>query len=162
MKKQTVRTLTIVAGVLILLAVVGVASAVWLFTTSVDIATADEGSATAEFDRVLARFDGVTPVLELRDHEPVVTRRPSQDAARVGLTTLHVLHWDPDDDSFTRVNLPFWFLRLKSGTINIASDNASFSSGDLDLTVEDLERFGPTLLMHHRESDGNRLLIWTD
>jgi len=31
----------------------------------------------------------------------------------------------------------------------------------LRLTVEDLERFGPTLILDHKDSDGARVLIWS-
>ena len=28
-------------------------------------------------------------------------------------------------------------------------------------TVEDLERFGPTLILDHKERDGERVLVWS-
>jgi hypothetical protein len=31
----------------------------------------------------------------------------------------------------------------------------------LKLTVEDLERFGPTLIVDHRSSSGERVLVWS-
>jgi hypothetical protein len=161
MKKDTIRTLTIVVGLLILLAVLGLGSAVWLFTQSVDVGKADEISATEAFDVVRARFPGVTPVLAVRDSEPVLARTPPETQSGPRLTTLHVLHWDPDDESFARIDLPFWLIRLKSGPIEIASDQNVIHAGDLGLTVEELERFGPTLVIDHEGRAGDRLLIWT-
>ena len=32
---------------------------------------------------------------------------------------------------------------------------------DLRLSVEDLERFGPTLIVDHASADGNRVLVWS-
>ena len=32
---------------------------------------------------------------------------------------------------------------------------------DLKLTVEDLERFGPTLIVDHRSTSGERVLVWS-
>ncbi len=32
---------------------------------------------------------------------------------------------------------------------------------DLKLTVEELERFGPTLIVDHKTSSGERVLVWS-
>jgi hypothetical protein len=32
---------------------------------------------------------------------------------------------------------------------------------DLRLTVEDLERYGPTLIVDHKAPDGDRVLVWS-
>ena len=32
---------------------------------------------------------------------------------------------------------------------------------DLKLTVEDLERFGPTLIVEQKSADGSRVLVWS-
>ena len=152
--------LMIVVGLVALLAVLGLGSALWLFSQSFDTSRADESTAQAEFDRVLQQFGGVQPVLDVRDGEPVIVRKPNREAARIGLTTLHVIHWDPDDESFTRVDLPFWLLRLKSGPIEIGNDVGY--EGELDLTVEDLERFGPTVVLDHTGEGGDRVLVWTE
>ena len=160
MKKETVRTLTIAAGLVILLVILGLGAAAWLFSQSVNVGKKDEGTAMQEFDRVRARFAGVTPVLDVRDGEPVLARKPPDRSAGVRLTTLHLLHWDPDDNSFARVDLPFWVIRLKSGPIEIVSDS-QIGERDLGITVEELERFGPTLVADHEGEGGERLLIWT-
>ena len=31
----------------------------------------------------------------------------------------------------------------------------------LHLTVEDLERFGPTLILDHKDHKGSRVLVWS-
>jgi hypothetical protein len=160
MKKETARTLMIVVGLLVLLVVLGLASALWLFTQSFEAGRADEATAQAEFARIRQRFAGVEPILDVREGDPVLLRKPNRAAAPVGLSVLHVLHWDPDDESFTRIDLPFWLLRLKSGPIEIGSDVGY--QGELDLTVEDLERFGPTLVLDHTGAGGDRVLIWTE
>jgi hypothetical protein len=161
MKKETVRTLTIAAGLVILLAILGLGAAAWLFSQSVNVGKKDEGTAMQEFDRVRAQFPGVTPVLDVRDGEPVLARKPPDRSAGVRLTTLHLLHWDPDDNSFARVDLPFWVIRLKSGPIEIVSEDSEIGNRDLGITVEELERFGPTLVADHEGEGGERLLIWT-
>jgi hypothetical protein len=162
MKKETLRTLLIVLGVLILLVIVGLGSAAWLFMRSFEVGKADAASATQQFDAIRARFAGVTPVLEVRDEDPVIARRPPAVATGPRLSTMHVLAWDPDDDELVRIDVPFWLLRLKSGPIEIASDHIRVSDDDLGITVEELERFGPTLILDQATREGGRVLIWTE
>jgi hypothetical protein len=159
MKKETARALMIVAGVVILLVIVGLGSAVWLFTQTIDRADADEQSADAAFSEVRQRFGNPKPILDVKDGEPVLTRKPPDVAHPSRLSMLHVIAWDPDDEGLTRVDLPFWLIRLKSGPIEISS-KSGFE--DLNLTVEDLERFGPALLVDHVGRGGDRVLIWTE
>jgi len=159
MKKETARALMIIVGVVILLVIVGLGSAVWLFTQAIDVGAADERGAEAAFQEVRKCFAGVTPILDVKDGEPVLTRRPPDAAPASRLSTLHVIAWDSDEEGLTRVDLPFWLLRLKSGPIEISS-KTGFE--DLNLTVEDLERFGPALLLDHTGRSGDRVLIWTE
>jgi hypothetical protein len=162
MKKETARTLTLIVGVVILLAVLGLGSAAWLFTRSVEVGQVDEPTALREFEQVRARFGGIQPVMELRGEAATLLRRPPDTGPGTRLSSLRLLHWDPDDDSFTQVDLPFWLIRLKSGPIEIVSDDGILGQRNLGLTVEELERFGPTLVIDHEGRNGRRLLIWTE
>jgi hypothetical protein len=162
MKKETVRTILIVVGILVLLAILGLGSAVWLFMRTFDFEKADTATATQQFESIRGRFEGVTPVLEIMDDEPVVARRPQAQPTGTRLTTMHILAWDPEDDDFVRISLPFWLLRLKSGPIEISSDRRWMGEEDLGITVEELERYGPTLVMDHSGRRGARVMIWTE
>lgn len=159
MKKETARTLTLIAGLVILLGVLGLGSAIWLFTRSVSTRQADKATAEAEFARVRRQFGDAGPILDIRGGDPVIVRRPAR-SADANLSAMHVLHWDPEDESFTRVDIPFWFLRLKATPIELGSGVGY--QGELDLTVEDLERFGPAIVLDHTGRGGNRILIWTE
>ena len=159
MKNKTVRTIAIAAAVVFLVAIVGLGAAVWLFTRSFSLTQVDESSALARFDEVRGSFAGVTPVIQIQDGRATLTRRPPAQRQAARLSTLHVVAWDPQDRGLARIDLPFALLRLKSGPIEIASE-AGFD-GDLNLTVEDLERYGSTLVLAHTGPDGERVLVWT-
>jgi len=60
-----------------------------------------------------------------------------------------------------RVEIPFWILRLKTrGTlVDVGSGNIDLQK--LRLTVDDLERFGPTLIVDHQDMNGSRVLLWS-
>jgi hypothetical protein len=162
MKKDTVRTVVIVVGVLVLVAIVALGSAAWLFMRSFSLGQVDERTASQQFDEIRGRFAGITPVLTIEDERPTVTRRPPNEPTSARLTTLHVLAWDSDDHGLARIDLPFWLLRLKSGPIEIASRHGRRRDAELNLTVEELERYGPTLILDHEGEDGERVLVWTE
>jgi hypothetical protein len=162
MKKETARTLAIIVGVVILFAIIGLGSALWLFTSSFNRETVDAAGAAQRFEEIRKRFVGITPVLDIRDDEAVVTRRPAAGSQSTRLTTMHVVAWDADDDELVQIDLPFWLLRLKSGPIEIASDHTSVGDNDLGITVEDLERYGPTLVLDHGRRRRGHVLIWTE
>jgi hypothetical protein len=161
-KKETFRTLMIIGGIVILMAILGLGLAVWLFTQSVSLGTADQQEATRMFEAVRQRFSGITPVLEMRDDDPVVTRQAPEQGTGTRLTSMRIFAWDPDDRRLSRIDLPFWLLRLKSGPISFANDEDILGRKPLDLTVEQLERYGPTLVLDLERPGGERVLIWTE
>ena len=74
---------------------------------------------------------------------------------------LHVMAFDPDDGRIVRVTIPFWLLRLKLGSSTIDFNGNRMDLEDLRLSVEDLENFGPTLIVDHTERGGDRVLVWS-
>jgi hypothetical protein len=162
MTKNTARALMIVAGLLILVVILGAGAGIWFFTTAINVGEADEASAAREFDHVRERFAGVKPVIEIQDEEPVVVRRPSEEAPMVRLSSFRIIAWDPDDGRVARIEIPFWLLRLKSGPIEIATDGGPFGGESLGITVEELERLGPTLVLDFTDVNGDRVIAWTE
>jgi hypothetical protein len=59
------------------------------------------------------------------------------------------------------VDLPFWLLRFKMRGNRIDLGNSNVDFAKLRLTVEDLERFGPTLILDQKDTDGSRVLVWS-
>ena len=60
-----------------------------------------------------------------------------------------------------RVTVPFWLLRMKMKGATIDFGGNSMDLEDLKLTVEDLERFGPTLVLDQKNEGGDRVLVWS-
>jgi hypothetical protein len=58
--------------------------------------------------------------------------------------------------------MPFWLLRMTKGQpIRISSnDDPGSDAVKLKITVEDLERRGPGLILDHKEASGERVLVW--
>ena len=162
MKRSHATILMAVIGVLVFLGIVGLSLGVWLFASVFDHDTADKRAATASFDEVRRRFAAVEPVFSITgDERAEIRREPPPAQPGQALERLHVLAWDPDDESLARVTLPFWILRLKTGPLDI-SGKVMINHHHVDVTVEQIERYGPTLLVDHEGRGGDRLLVWTE
>jgi hypothetical protein len=149
--------------VICILGFVGVAGmGYYLFTKHFDTKVTTRAGATVEFEQAKAQFTGQKPLIELDEHGRFLRAnpdRPGRSNARRP-DQLFVLAFDPDDERIVKVTIPFWLLRLKShGTIDFNGGNLELE--DLKLTVEDLERFGPTLIVDHKSSGGERVLVWS-
>ncbi len=162
MKRKHATILMAVVGVLAFVGIVGVSLGAWLFASAFEHETADEPAATLSFDDVRKRFAGQDPVLDIIGDETAVVRRTPPAGPPPGrLERLQLMVWDPDDDGLSRVTLPFWLLRLKAGPLDVSS-KVMIDHHHIDMTVEQIERYGPTLLVDHEGRGGDRLLIWTE
>ena len=144
--------------------VVAVAGAgFYFFTRHIETRTVSPATATREFEEVKAQFVGQKALVELDRHGSFVRSNPERPAARNGRVPeeLNVMAFDPDDGRVVRIKIPFWLLRLKTHGSNINFNGRRMDLEDLKLSVADLERFGPTLIVDHSGIDGKRVLVWS-
>ncbi|MGQ0735995.1 MAG: hypothetical protein ACT4QD_20370 [Acidobacteriota bacterium] len=138
---------------------VGLAITAWV-RENVQVASATDADAQAEFEVIRSKFPGRPPLLELRDGRPHYTTARTQGAAPGSLETLFVLAWDPDEEKIARFSLPFWLLRLKSDPIKFSAYASGFDEGGVDLRPEDIERYGPGIILDTATPSGERVLLW--
>ena len=104
-----------------------------------------------EFDAVKARFTGQKPLIELDERGRFLRSNTDRPApATAPARKLYLLAFDPDDEA----------ARAGDGAVLAAADEAEQRHHRLqrqpdgsrgpELTVEDLERFGPTLIVDQR------------
>ena len=120
-------------------------------------------AAEREFEQARAKFAGQPPLIQVgEDGEARVVPRTAP-AGSGDLTTIHVLVYTPDVHKLARVTVPFWLVRLspEHGTIRLDDKDVKELHG-VKITVGDIERAGPGLLLDHRRDDGSRVLIWSD
>lgn len=155
----------IVVGVVAvgILGIVAMAAAgLWFVRSHVDVRPTTVAAATTDFDAVRARFTAQKPLIELDDHGEFIRANTDRPNGTVRPQSLNVMAFDPDDEKVVRMDLPFWLLRLKSGGTRFPiSNGGNVDLQKLRLTVEDLERFGPTLIVDHKDRKGARVLVWT-
>ena len=147
----------------VIAAVVIAGSAFYFFSRHLDTHSATPAAANREFEQAKARFSGQKPLVEL-DRQGDVTRDDSRrEAARDARVPekVIVMAFNPDEERIVRVTLPFWLLRLKSRHASINFNGKRMDLEDLKLTVADLERDGPTLIVDQTNPDGTRVLVWS-
>jgi hypothetical protein len=152
-----------VAVVCVLCAIAMAAAGIYYVSRHVEARKASPVTAAAEFDAVRARFRGQRPLIELDERGRYLranTDRPAPPNPP-RLEALHVMAFDPDDHGLVRVTVPFWLLRLKMKHTRIDLGGKNVDLEELKLTVEDLERFGPTLILDQTNSGGDRVLVWS-
>jgi len=160
--RKSRKALWIVLGVIAFLIVCVLAMAafgLYFVSRNLDMATATEAQADRSFESVRAGFKGA-PIITLDDRDRVtLSRRPPAQAAAERPTVMHVMAYDPDDERMVRVTIPFWMLRLGREKIRLGAGR-DLEFEQLKITAEELERYGPALLLDHTK-DGSRVLVWT-
>ena len=170
MEKRTKGCLLIGLGVFLLLLMVGVAviggAGYWLyhqFSSAVTERAPEQ--AASELDAIRGQFGDQAPLLTIDEGDSAPRLVPDSRAPEHGepLTALHIAAYDPDDRHLLRFSVPFWLLRLSpDGKLSIGDDALEDVRGVEQLTVEDLERYGPGLLLDERQPDGGRVIVWTE
>ncbi len=119
-------------------------------------------TAEQQFASQRAKLGGQPPLIELTlGDAPVMHREP--DKPRRELQSLHALVYDSRAGKLTHVDIPGWLLRLMSGGGHIRIANLEMFDDDRDrVTLEDLERHGPGLVLDLHRGPASQVLVWTE
>jgi hypothetical protein len=147
-------------GIVCVVAVAG--AGFYFFSRHIDTSIVSPAQAESEFEAIKERFAKQKPLIELDARGRYVktnSDRPARSGAPV--SELSVLVYDPKEEGrIVRVKIPFWLLRLKpNATIDLKSGRVDLE--DMKVTVEDLERLGPTLIVDQTTPEGERVLVWS-
>lgn len=155
----------VAVGIVCLIALA--AAGLWFARTHIQVQQATSSMAAKDFDEIHARFASQKPLLELDDRGRLVRANTDRPSAGPRPESLHILAFSAKDDKVVRMSIPFWLLRLKGpGNRITLGARGAFNGDDFDLarmniTEEDLERYGPTLIVDHSGSNGDRVLVWS-
>ena len=123
-------------------------------------------NAEQQFAEARARFSGQQPLIEIRkDDQPLLHREvipKSMPATK--LATLRVLAYDARARKLVNVSIPMWLLRMApSNKFSFLEDNGiDFDSDRVHITIDDLERRGPGLILDQAARRGLPVLVWTE
>lgn len=123
-------------------------------------------NAEQQFAQTRARFAGQPPLIEIgKDAEPLLHREViPKTMPATKLATLRVLAYDTRARKLVNVSIPMWLLRMApSNTFSFLNDNGiDFDSDRVRLTLDDLERRGPGLILDQAARRGSQVLVWTE
>jgi hypothetical protein len=150
----------VVVGILGLVAMAGLGF--YFVSRHIDTHVATAATVGGDFESVRKQFREQKPLIELDERGNFVRahtdRTPSPNAKTPEY--LHVQAFDSGDERVVKMSIPFWLLRFKgAGTIDL--DGNRIDLEDMKLTVEDLERYGPTIIVDHTGRNGDRVLVWS-
>jgi uncharacterized protein YneF (UPF0154 family) len=147
--------------VLVFLGIGGIFVTVTYVQNHLNVSRPAESDAMQAFAEIHQRFGDRTPLIEWKDDVPGMSAVPASNSNSKQLTTLHLIAWDDDQGQLAKIDLPFWLLRLKSGPIKFGSAAYRFDDERVRMTVEDIDRYGPGIIMDYTRR-GNRALIWAE
>lgn len=150
-----------IVGFIVLCIVAFAAFGFYFIANNLQMTAANPTEAAQSFDEARARFKDA-PIITLDDQRQVtVTRRPPDQPAGARPETMHIMAYDTDESRIVRISVPFWMLRLGREKIRLGTGGNDIQIEDLHLTAEELERYGPALLLDHKDRQGQRVLVWT-
>jgi hypothetical protein len=140
----------------------GLAGWVLFLQLTTDVATLPPSAARREFAEIRAGLDPAPPMLVVAPGGEIV-RNP---AARTGTggrpRWLRVRVYSTGPERLVRVDLPFWWVRLKGPVFEFALRRAGLDPARLGVTARDLHRHGAGTVLDEEQADGGRVLIWTE
>jgi uncharacterized membrane protein len=165
--KRTWLTVVVAAVVVVFMVCIAAVGGIAYFVYShMETEFVDAAPADAKIAESRRRFAGQQPLIDIRQgHEPIVRRAdPTPQQTSTSLQAMHAIVYDPSARKMVDVTIPFWLLRMapESSNWSILSDNGvEVDSERIRLTVADLERLGPRLIIDHQGRDGQQVLVWT-
>ncbi len=148
----------LVAVSLVVLAFMALAATTAFFAfRHLDYRPATEAAATKEFEAIRLRFGDRPHLIEVIDasKRDFRIRRLAEPDSR-GISTLHVITWTQEDGDVFRTEVPVWLMRFSM--VNVLS-RLGVAPERFRLTVQDLERYGPGIVVDYRQPGRNRVLL---
>ena len=137
------------------------AAGLWFVKSHVDIRSTTVAAATEDFQAIRQRYASMKPLIELDERGHFLRANADRPAGTKRPQTLNIMAFDPDDGKVVRMELPFWILRLKSGGAKFDIGRSNVDLARMRITVEDLERYGPILILDQKDTDGSRVIVWS-
>jgi hypothetical protein len=136
----------------------GAAIVVWRQTT---VTTSQAAEAEQAFERARAQFPARLPLIQIVDPGPIMMdvriHRAPESAPRQALQDFHVLAWDSRSARLVRSRAPVWWMHFSAENLLA---QLGVPMGGLALTVADVERYGPGIVLDFTPPGGGRVLVW--
>jgi hypothetical protein len=121
---------------------------------------AAEADAIQAIDAVKARFGARPPLVEVVDPRRADIRiNRAIEPSSTAVDTIHVMNWKSETGELVSTEVPLWLMRFS--TLNIASQ-LGIAPAKFQLTVSDIQRYGPGIVVDYGIQKELRLLIWVE
>jgi hypothetical protein len=161
--RKTWMAIAIAVPIIVVMAMVAlVVGGIYFASRHISRTSMPPQEASAELDRAAARFANQTPLVDLQHDSLVVDHAPSRP--RKDVASLHVLAYDMRDGKLVNITISGWLLhRLGGGSTAMTVNGIDIVGGrNGRVTMKDIERHGPGLILDSGDRDGERVLAWTE
>ena len=119
-----------------------------------------EAEAVKAIEVAKARFGTRPPLIEIADPRRADIRinRPA-DASSTPVSTVHIINWNSETRELVTTEVPLWLMRFSS--VNILSQ-LGVAPERFRLTVSDIQRYGPGIVVDYGSRGTSRVLVWVD
>lgn len=119
-----------------------------------------EPEAVQAINAVKGRFGARPPLVEIADlHRADIRINRPDEASALRVDTVHIINWKNETGELVRAEVPLWLMRFSS--VNILSQ-LGLAPAKFRLTVGDIERYGPGIVVDYTSQGAFRLLVWVD
>ena len=152
-------TIAAIASVVLVVAALG-ATGAYFALRHLDTRTATEAEAQRDGESIRSRYAGRAPLVEVVDAKTgdIRINRATAASARP-VDTIHVLTWKAEDGQLLRTQVPLWLMRFS--TVQLAS-TLGIAPERFRLTVGDIQRYGPGIVLDYKAPHADRVLIWVE
>jgi hypothetical protein len=169
MKRTTRSIVFAVVTSAVILGLTAVGIGLWFFLSHHESSTVSKQSAEAEFTQLRSRFSTQQPLIDMSLRQPV-------DISIMGkpVTSLHTFHTVIFDtrgsQRIVHITVPYWFARLFAGRDGEFTwlgeltflDDTEFDSEAIRLSLDQLERGGPGLIVDYQHPGGGEFISWVE
>jgi hypothetical protein len=160
----------IVLGIIVFVVIVGVGACAgfgYYMYRQLDISAVNTANPEEEFAKMRTRFAGQTPYIEVSKDalDDTIVHHELEKKERITLTGLHMMAYDPREKRLLRMTIPAWLLRIggsKPVRFNTGGGSGFDTGVRMNITNDDLERFGKGLVLDVTKRSGERVLVWTE
>src|SRR5262245_49039063 len=168
--KLTTRSIvfSVITSVVIIVLIAG-GMGLWFFLSHHQSSPVSEQSAEAEFSQLRSRFSTQQPLVDMSSRQPLDTPATAQSVAP--LRTFHTVIFDTrGSERIVHITVPYWFVRLFAGRNGEFSwlgqltflDDTEFDGEAIRLSLDQLERQGPGLIVDYQHPSGGQFISWVE
>jgi hypothetical protein len=153
----------------VIIALTAVGMGLWFFMSHHESSPVSKQSAEAEFSRLRSRFSTESPLIDMSSRQPAETSTTGQSG--VSLHTFHTVIFDTRGrPRMVHITVPFWFARLFAGRDGEFKwlgqltflDDTEFDSEAIHLSLDQLEQWGPGLIVDYQHQSGGQFISWVE